>query len=198
MCFRQGSLILCCYLVSRPKRFRLLGKQQVVCKRPCSICNLAVCIFCLSKKTGGGLQKIFMCSSSVKISSSWLVRDKVSHFQGQWYVPCSDPAKEIEPTVWWQGWQNRNIPDKGTVPQWLNKVSRGLVMATRVSQKWRFPDKSVVIRKSEGQARMSSQQGKARIIKMQGQAPEYLCFLLRKGPRKSTWGSLQLLSQTKP
>lgn len=72
MCFRQGSLILCCYLVSRPKRFRLLGKQQVACKRPCSICNLAVCIFCLSKKTGGGLQKIFMCSSSVKISASWL------------------------------------------------------------------------------------------------------------------------------
>lgn len=40
---------------------------------------------------------------------------------------------------------------------------------------WCLPDKSVVMKKSESQARLSSQQGKLRISKVQNQAQVYLC-----------------------
>lgn len=163
-----GELYSVLLLSLKTKKIQAGGKQQVACKCTCSICKLEICIFCLLKKTGGGLQVIFMCSSSVKASSSCLSvsykRQGQSLSRGSGFLQRKQSLQGF-----WRHWQNRNTTNKGAVPQWLNRARRAnLVMATRVRQKCCLPDMSVVMRKSEGQARMSGQQGKARIINAQG------------------------------
>lgn len=96
--FQTGELYSVLLFSLKTKKIQAGGKQQVPYKCKCSICNLEVCIFFLSKKREGGLQEIFMCSSSVKISSSQL---SVScKRQGQSLSRGSDiffPANETSP-----------------------------------------------------------------------------------------------------